>query len=137
MNLQLSRKSRPARRAHRIAIGIDLRARAAARQLREQRAVEQARAEHAAWLARASSRPPDLARLEALRIAAEAEAKGRQLRREIHALALEERLHPEVLAVHAPLRSPLRPPIRTPEPEPTRIEYSPATALWLARRNSR
>jgi hypothetical protein len=128
IGLDLVRKS-PARRAHRISIGTDLRTRGIARRLAEQRAVEQAAAIHARWLAsRATVGIPDLAHLEAARIAGQAEAEGERLRREIHALALEERLHPEVPAVRPPLRPPLRPPMR--EPEPT--VYIPARAARLA-----
>lgn len=128
MNLAFVRKG--PRLARRISIGADLRARGIARRLAEQRGIEQAAAIHARWLAsRATAGVPDLVYLEAARIAAQAEAEGARLRREIHALAVEERLQ-------AVVRPPLRPPIRTPEPEPVRIEYSPATALWLARRHS-
>jgi hypothetical protein len=134
MNLQFIRKRPGPRRGVRRSQTMIL----AERMARDRRDIEQARAEHARWLAsRVTAGVPDLVYLEAARVAAEAEADGARLRREIHALALEERLHPEVPAVRPPLRPPLRPPIRTPEPEPARIEYSPATAAWLARRNSR
>jgi hypothetical protein len=114
--LDLVRKS--PRRARRIAIGSDLRARAAARQLSEQKAIEQARIRHAQWLARASSRPPDLWHMEAERQAAEAAAAEAELRAELRRELAEERLHPEVPAVPAPLRPRMR------EPEPA--VYIPA-----------
>ena len=128
-HLQFIRKG--PRSTRRISIGADLRAIATARRLREEKAIQQARIVHERWLAnRATVGIPDLVYLEAARIAIAAEAAGKRLRREIHALALEERLQAEVPVVRPPLRPPLR------EPEPSRIEYSPATAAWLARRHS-
>jgi hypothetical protein len=107
MNLQLSRKSRPARRAHRIAIGIDLRARGIARRLSEQRGVEQAAAIHARWLAsRATAGIPDLVHLEAARIAGQAEAEGARLRREIHAELEAERQSDTGPRTYIPARRP-------------------------------
>ena len=115
------------RLARRISIGVDLRARGIARRLAEQRGVEQAAAIHARWLAsRATAGVPDLAYLEAARVAAEAEAEGARLRQEIHALALEERLQADVPA-------PLRPPMREPEPA---VYISARAARLLARQQS-
>jgi plasmid stabilization system protein ParE len=119
--LDLVRKS--PRRARRIAIGSDLRACAAARQLSEQKAIQQARIRHAQWLARASSRPPDLWHMEAERQAAEAAAAEAELRAELRRELAEERLHPTV-------RAPLRPPIRE-QPEPT--VYIPMRAAGAGR----
>lgn len=100
---------------------------------RDRRGVEQARARHAQWLANRAARPPDLWHMEAARQAEQAHRAEIQLRAELRRELAEERLHPAVPAV----RPPLRPPMRDPEPKPARIEYSPATVLWLARRNSR
>jgi hypothetical protein len=57
----------------------------AERAARERRAVEQARAIHRRWLARASARPPDLWHMEADRQAAEARTAEARLRAELAA----------------------------------------------------
>jgi hypothetical protein len=131
--LQLTRKgparTSAARRARRISIGADLRARGIARQLSEQKAIEQARTRHAQWLARASSRPPDLWHAEAARQAEQAHRAEIQLRAELRRELAEERLHPAVPAVRPPLRPPLR------EPEPA-VYISARAARLLARQQS-
>ena len=88
MNLAFVRKG--PRLGRRISIGIDLRARGIARRLAEQRGVEQARIVHAAWLARASSRPPDLWYAEAQRQAAEVIEREKVRMRELSRELVEE-----------------------------------------------
>ena len=87
------------------------RARGIARQLREQRAVETAAAAHAQWLARASSRPPDLAHLRAGMEAEAAHLAEVRLLRELHAELEAERRQQsseaaELPRVYRPARMP-------------------------------
>jgi hypothetical protein len=89
--LDLVRKSR-ARRASRISVGVDLRARGIARRLREERAVSQARIQHQEWLARASSRLPDLWHAEAPRQPEQAQRAKIRLRAELRRELAQERV---------------------------------------------